>query len=86
MMNMTGRRVEYRDLVIEHLADSEASWEACAIEAIREAQAYRELARVALGRLHHVTQQLARERHMRLALADELRRYTSRQVARRTAA
>ena len=77
---------EWRDLMIADLAMGEAEWEARAIEAMREAQGYREVARVVLERLHHVSQQLARERHMRLELADELRRYTSRQVARGTAA
>lgn len=71
---------KWYNLAIEELAASEAAWEARAIEAMREAEGYRELARVALERLHHVSQQLARERRMRLELTDELRRYTARQV------
>jgi orotate phosphoribosyltransferase len=73
------------DLVIEDLAAAEAAWEARAVEALREAGGYRELALAALERLESVTQQLVRERQMRLALADELRRYTARQVAGRAA-
>jgi len=73
-------------MVIEDLAAGEAAWETRAVEALRDAGGYRELATAALERLHALTQQLECERKMRLELSEELRRYTSRQVARRTAA
>jgi hypothetical protein len=82
---MNVRNVDYRDLMVADLASGEAAWEARAIDAARDADAYRTLALAALERLHAVTQQLACERKMRLELADELRRYTAAQVGRRAA-
>jgi hypothetical protein len=76
---------EWQALVIADLAAGEAAWEARAVTALRDAGAYRDLALAALERLHALTQQLARERQMRLELAEELRRYTARQVAERAA-
>jgi hypothetical protein len=76
---------KWYSLALEDLAAGEVEWESRAIDAARDADAYRTLALAALARLHALTQQLECERKMRLELADELRRYTARQVAGRAA-
>ena len=59
------------------LADDEL-----AVVSVQDAESYRRLAQVALGRLHELTCKLDRARETIARLREELRRYAAAQIAR----
>lgn len=66
--------LDYRDIVIEHLAAELAEKDAALVEALRNCDGYRLLAYAALEQLHPVVVREDRRREQMARLVDELRR------------
>lgn len=70
---------DYKDLVIEQLADERAEFEGMFVSVLADAQSYRDLLQAALGALHHLVQAFERlqRQHYRLLDAHRQERPTA---------